>query len=343
MKRVTNAPLRPTIAACAVALGAPLTLAGQSALAQDGECGDVTIASMNWQSAEVIAEIDKMILSEGYGCDAELVAGDTMPTFTSMNEKGEPDLAPELWVNAVREPLDAAVAEGELIIAAEVLADGGVEGWWIPKYVADANPDIKTPQDALARPDLFPAPEDPDMGGVFNCPSGWNCQISTGNLFEAYDGEDKGFELVDTGSAAGLDGSIAKAYEREEGWLGYYWAPTAILGRYDMVKLDMGEHDKSEWDTCTAVLDCADPKPNGWAKSEVFSVVTDEFADKAGVAMDYISNRQWSNDTVNGLLAWMTDNQATGEEGAIHFLENNEDVWTAWVPDDVAEKVRAAL
>ena len=36
------------------------------------------------------------------------------------------------------------------------------------------------------------------------------------------------------GSAAGLDGSIAKAYENKEPWLGYYWAPTAILGKYPM-------------------------------------------------------------------------------------------------------------
>ena len=344
-KHVKKSPFapRPAALACALALGAPFALATGTASAQDEECGEVQIANMNWASAEVIAEIDKLILSEGYGCDASLVAGDTMPTFTSMNEKGEPDLAPELWVNAVKAPLDAAVAEGELIVAAEILSDGGEEGWWIPKYVADANPDIKTPEDALARPDLFPAPEDESMGAVHNCPSGWNCQISTGNLFQAYDGEGKGFELVDTGSAAGLDGSIAKAYERQEGWLGYYWAPTAILGRYDMTLLDMGEHDKEHWDTCTAVADCADPKPNGWAKSEVFSVVTDEFAEKASVAMDYIGKRQWGNDTVNELLAWMADEQATGEDAAYHFLENYEDVWTAWVEPEVAEKVKAAL
>lgn len=315
---------------------------GQSALAAD-DCGDITIASMNWASAELVAEVDKIILSEGYGCNAELIAGDTMPTFTSMNEKGEPDLAPELWVNAVREPLDAAVAEGELIIAAEVLSDGGVEGWWIPKYVAEAHPDIKTPADALEHPELFPAPEDDSLGAVHNCPSGWNCQITTGNLFRAYGAEDKGFELVDTGSAAGLDGSIAKAYEREEGWLGYYWAPTAILGRYEMVKLDMGEHDKEEWDNCTAVLDCEDPKVNGWSKSEVFSVVTNEFAEKASVAMDYVSTRSWGNDVVNGLLAWMADNQATGEEAAWYFLENHEDVWSAWVSEEALEKVKAAI
>ena len=60
--------------------------AGQAA----AKCGTVTIASMNWQSAEVLAEIDKFILSEGYGCKAELVPGDTMPTLTSMMEKGQP-------------------------------------------------------------------------------------------------------------------------------------------------------------------------------------------------------------------------------------------------------------
>ena len=58
-------------------------------------CGSLTMAEMNWASAELMAHVDKIILEEGYGCDVELVAGATMPTFTSMNEKGEPDVAAE--------------------------------------------------------------------------------------------------------------------------------------------------------------------------------------------------------------------------------------------------------
>jgi glycine betaine/proline transport system substrate-binding protein len=187
------------LVATAMAVG---LFTGQNAVAAD-ECGDITIASMTWASAELIAEIDKMILTEGYGCKAELVVGDTMPTFTAMIEKGSPDLAPEFWINAVREPLDSAVAKGELIMAAEILSDGGEEGWWIPKYVADVNPEIKTPADALARPDLFPAPEDDSLGAVHNCPSGWNCQISTANLFAAYGGVDKDQLLKPTYGAKG--------------------------------------------------------------------------------------------------------------------------------------------
>ena len=141
-----------------------------------------------------------------------------------------------------------------------------------------------------------------------------------------------------------MDGSIAKAYERGQGWLGYYWAPTSVLGRYQMVKLDEGvEHDKAHWETCTGIEGCVDPKPNAWRKSDVFTVVTKNFADSASVAMDYISTRKWDNTTVNTLLAWMSENQATGEEGAEYFLKNSPDVWTPWVSSDTADKVRHAL
>lgn len=324
------------LAACFGALALP-AMASES-------CGRVSIAEMNWASAGVLAQLDKIILESGYDCRVDLVTGDTMPTFASMNEKSEPDMAPEFWANAVRTQLDAAVAEGRLIVAAQSLSDGGVEGWWIPKYLADAHPDIDTVQEALEHPELFPAPEDATLGAVFNCPSGWNCQISTENLFRALQAETKGFALVDTGSAAGLDGSIANAFARQEGWLGYYWAPTAILGKYEMVRLSFGvPHDKAEWDACNAVPDCAAPKVNSYPVSEVFSVVTKGFAEKAAVAMSYVQGRSWSNETVGKLLAWMDENQATNAETAAHFLQTMPEVWRPWLPADVADKVAAAL
>jgi len=312
--------------------------------ASAADCGEVSIAEMNWASAGVAAHVDKFILENGYGCTTSLVTGDTMPTFTSMNEKGQPDMAPEMWVNAVRTPLDAAVKEGRLIEAAKILNEGGVEGWWIPKFLADANPDIKTVQDALKHPELFPAPEDASKAAIYNCPSGWNCQVSSANLYKALEAEKAGFELIDTGSAAGLDGSISNAFGKQTGWLGYYWAPTAILGKYEMTRLSFGvDNDKAEWDACTAVPDCPAPKVNSYPTSDVFTVVTKAFSEKAGVAMDYVKARNWDNGTVNKVLAWMDENQGTNEDAAKYFLETYPDMWTKWVAPDVAEKVKAAL
>jgi glycine betaine/proline transport system substrate-binding protein len=326
-----------------LAASALLAAAALPSLAQ-AACGKVTVASMNWQSAEVLAEIDNLILSKGYGCDVEIVPGDTMPTLTSMMEKGKPDVAPEAWINAIRQPLDAAVKEGRLHYAARSLEDGGVEGWWIPKYIADAHPDIKTIDDALKHPELFPSPEDKSKGAVHNCPSGWNCQLTTGNAFKAWGAAAKGFVLVDTGSAAGLDGSIAKAYERKQGWLGYYWAPTSILGKYPMVKLDAGvPHDKNAFEACNTKAECTNPVKTDWARSEVFTVITDRFKKAGGPAVDYLNKRSWRNDAVNRLLAWMRDNQASGADGARYFLKQNPNVWSAWVTPEAAEKVKAAI
>jgi glycine betaine/proline transport system substrate-binding protein len=308
------------------------------------DCGSVTIANMNWSSAQAIAEIDRIILENGYNCAVELVPGDTMPTFTSMNEKGEPDVAPELWSNSLRIPLDAAKEEGRLIPTGNVFSQGGEEGWFIPEATLAAHPELKTWEDVIARPDLFPNPENPDRGAIIGCPAGWNCQIINQNLFKAYDMEAKGWDLVDPGSSAGLDALINKAVNDGSNILTYYWAPTAILGKLPMYMLEPNvSHDKDEWETCTGITDCANPKPNAWGFSAVETVVTSNFAEEASVAMDYISTRAFDNATLNSLLAWMADNQATGEEGAIYYLQNNVDDWSSWVSDDVKQKVLEAL
>ncbi|WP_182084139.1 ABC transporter substrate-binding protein [Aureimonas sp. ME7] len=321
-----------------------LTL-GSAAAHAAGDCSEVTIAAMNWQSAEVLASLDKFILENGYGCNVSVISGDTVPTLTSMAERGQPDIAPEGWVDLVPEVINRGISEGKLVAPGPALSDGAQQGWFIPKYVADAHPDIKTIGDALKHPDLFPAPEDPAKGAVHNGPQGWGGTVVTAQLFKAYDAGAAGFDLVDTGSAAGLDGSISRAYENKQGWLGYYWAPTAILGRYPMVKLGFdAPHDDAEWKRCNAVADCPDPKRNEWVADKVLTVTTSRFAERAGEpVMTYLGTRSWSNATVNELLAWMTDNQATGDDGAKHFLETKKDVWSTWVSPEVAAKVEAAL
>ncbi len=322
-----------------------LGVLGGASVASASECGTVTIASMNWQSAEVLSNVDKIILSEGYGCEADITIGDTVPTITSMAEKGEPDIAPEAWVDLLPDVVKKGVDEGKLIKAANALPDGGVNGWWIPKYVADAHPDIKTIGDALKHPELFPDPEDSKKGAIYNGPQGWGATVITAQLYKAYKAEEAGFTLVDTGSAAGLDASIARAYEQKKGWLGFYWAPTALLGKYEMVLLGFGvPYDEKTWSKCVTVADCPDPKPSAWPTDHVYTLVSTHFAKEADPkVMEYLNKRSWSNDTVGKLMAWMTDNQASGEEGAKHFLQENPDIWTKWVSPEAAEKIKAAL
>ncbi|MBF0288535.1 MAG: ABC transporter substrate-binding protein [SAR324 cluster bacterium] len=307
-------------------------------------CGKVTVADMNWSSAELIANIDVFILEHGFGCDAELVPGDTMPTGTSMIEKGEPDIAPELWSNSFTEALQKGVEEKRLRIAGRSLSDGGEEGFWVPKYLVDKDPSIATIEGVIKNKKLFKHPENPDKYAFMGCPAGWGCQISSSHLFEALELKKHGFEMIDPGSGAGLAGAIAKAYERKEAWFGYYWAPTDILGKYTMVKVDFGSGVKKDhFLNCLAKANCEKPQVSMYPSSPVHTVTTEQFASKAPEAYEYLSKRAFKNAQMNQLLAWMKDNQADGNIAMEHFLKNYESTWTPWVSSAVAQKVKKAL
>jgi len=306
-------------------------------------CGAVTIASMNWQSAELLAHIDKFILSKGYGCDAQVMTGDTVPTLTAMAAKGRPDIAPEASVSQAPGVVTRGLAEQRLIETVNVLPDGYANGWWIPKYIADAHPDIKTIADVFKHPELFPAPEDPSKGAVHSGPQGWGGTVITAQLFKAYEGGKHGFALVPTGSGGALDASLIKAYERKQGWVGFYWKPSSLLGKYEMVRLESGPHDPAEWARCTTIANCPNPKPNDWPAEMAKTLVTAKFARRGGAVMDYLKARQISNEDISAVMSWASDNQASGEDAARYFLRANPSVWNQWVSPEIAAKINKAL
>jgi len=314
--------------------------------AANAACGKITIADMNWASASMMAHVDKAILTE-MGCEVELVVGATMTTWASMDATGEPDVAPEIWANAMATLVDSAVGAGRIHVGNAAPMSGLGEGWFITPYTKDANPELVTVEDVIARPDLFPDKEDPSKGFFMGCPAGWGCQLASQSLFKAHGMAEKGWVLGDPGTAAGLDGSIAKASEQGENWFGYYWSPTTFVGKYDLRSVDLGPFaGKDNWDGCVALgADaCADPQPSGWTVSRVNTLVSDNFFyNGPSEGMAYFAARVYPGDVMNGMLVWADENGATGADMASHFLSNHSDVWKTWVDADIAASVEAAL
>ncbi len=328
-----------------LALGGALALGATQVQAQsDSECGRVTIANMNWDSATLLANVDRFILEHGFGCTAELVAGDTVPTGTSMIERGEPDIAPELWTNAIAEPLQQGVEEGRLAIAGWSIEEGGIEGFWVPQYLVDEYPEMATIEGIIEHKELFEHPENPDRLAIYGCPAGWTCQITAENNYEALNLESEGFDLVDPGSGAALAGSIARAYEREEPWFGYYWSPTSVLGNYPMVMVQIADGvDEEHYRNCTAQADCLDPEPTMWPSSPVQTVTSGGFAERAPAAFEYLSERSFTNAEMNEVISWMSENQADGEFAMEYFMLTYPDMWREWLPDEAEQRVAAEL
>ena len=139
--------------ASAIALGMPG--------AAYAECGEVSITEMNWASSQIITEVSKFLMEQGYGCKVEKVPSATTTSVASLAETGEPDIVTELWLNSTGDVYAKLEAEGKVSRLADVFNPGGVEGWWIPSYLAEAH---LTPADWAVIDASFLDHDDPVFG-----------------------------------------------------------------------------------------------------------------------------------------------------------------------------------
>lgn len=302
--------------------------------AAQADCGQVSITEMDWASSAVVTHVANFLMTNGYGCDVQLVPSSTTPAMASIAETGEPDILTELWVNSspVYEEL---VADNKLVELSLVLADGGVEAWWIPDYLAEKHPELTTIEGVLANPEL--------VGGKFHdCPAGWACDVVNRNNLIALDAESQGLERFQHGSGETLAAAIAAAYENEEPWFGYYWAPTSVLGKYPMVQVEVAPYD-AEAHSCNGDTDCVGTTASAYPTAKVVTAVAPGLLDREPEVVEFLSNMSFTNSQMGEVLAWQDENDASLEEAAVYFLTSYKDVWGDWLNDSARENLSALL
>ena len=316
-------------------IGAASGIAMMSSVANAASCGKVSITEMNWASSQIITEVAKFLMEQGYGCKVEKVPSATTTAVASLAENGEPDIVTELWLNSTGDAYSKMEKAGKVERLADVLAPGGVEGWWVPEYLVKKHPQLKSVKDVLANPKL--------VGGRFNnCPDGWGCRIVNDNLAKALKMKAAGMEIFNHGSGETLATSIAAAYEDKKPWFGYYWGPTAVLGKYKMVKLSIGDIDKKVHAN-NSNKDIANPGVSDFPPAPVLTVVTAAFKKRESAIAELMSKVSFNVDTMNGLLAWKKDQKASAEEAAVRFLNQEKGTWSKWVNADARKKLSAIL
>ena len=304
-------------------------------------CGKTEVAEMNWTSGQVVAEILGFVLQAGYDCDATLVSTSTVPAITAMGEKGTPHINPEAWVNSIAKQVDAGLSAGKFVDAGDIFSDGGLEAFWIPAYMTETHPNINTAQDLYDNALVFKDPEDPRKGRFYTCPAGWACQIISNNIARGYKLDEK-FNLFDPGSGESLKASIAKAYARKEPWVGYYWGPTAVLGKYPMKQIDLGKYD-AKGHACNQTEECATPYGGPYPVSRVAKIMVADYAKANKDIAKFVQKMSIPNDVTNAVLAWKEDNGASANETAGYFMATYPKLWRKWVPKKVASKIQKAL
>ena len=300
----------------------------------------IKFADAGWDSIRVHNSIAQLIVEEGYGYETEVTSGTTAATMQAL-EQGDINVYMEVWTDNIKEVYEKAIDSGNIKTVATNFNDN-TQGLYVPTYVIEGDaergiepvaPDLKTVEDLAKYPELFQDPEDKGKGRIVGAPSSWVVSEHLETKLETY-GLDEQYNYLAPGSDSSIVADLTGAYKKGEPWVGYYWSPTWVTASYDLTLLEDKPYDNAVWE---------ESKGTEFPPNDVVISVHKDLPTQAADVVEFLSNYETSNELTESALDYMNKNEAEPEEAAHWWMTEHEDIWTTWVSEEVAEKVKAAL
>lgn len=318
-----------------LALAMILSLAGCGSAAGNGgdaqEKTTITFADVGWDSIKLNNALAGLVAEEVFGYSWQETPGST-PISHEALISGDVDINMEEWTNNI--------ASYESDLAAESFTELGVnfddnhQGFYIPRYIADEYPDLKTVKDLADYAGLFPDPEDGSKGIIYGGVTGWAITDIMEEKVSAY-GLDEYYNYFVSGSDSVLSTAMSSAWDKEEPVVAYYWEPTWLLGKYDFVLLEDEPYDEELFQS--GVGACPSVK--------VTVAVSNAFAESNPEYCGFLSNFRMSSGIISEALAYMQDTGGSDYGDAARWLltEAHPELIEQWLSAEQAETLRSAL
>lgn len=319
----------------------PLIGTGCSQKQKDNAASKPTIifGDGNWDSVGVHNHVARIILENGYGYKTDSFPSSTPILFEGI-KNGNIHVTMEFW-SSMHENYAGAVESGEVIELGVNFSDNA-QGLYVPTVIIKGDPergieplapDLKTVEDLPKYWELFKDPDDPQKGRILGSIPGWATDEQLRTKVKTY-GLDKTFNYFSPGSDTALASSLAEGVNKDKPVVGYYWEPTWLIGKYDLTLLGDYEYSNERWE---------DGYHCEWPTTPCTIIVNPELLETAPEAIEFLKKYKTSSAMTSEALAYMLDNDASPEEAAKWFMNEKEEVWTQWVSEDIANKVKEAL
>ena len=329
MKRIQIISM--AIAAAAV-FGAALTGCGAGKR-------EIVFADVGWDSVKFHNAVAGLVAETAFGCSWKEMPGST-PIMHEALKKGEIDVNMEEWTDNI----STYEADRDAGLFRDLGTNFGdnIQGFYVPRYVIEGDaergiaplaPDLKTVQDLKRYADIFPDDEKPGMGRIYGAIPGW--EINDIMLKKVqYNGLDAMYQYFQPGSDSALSAAFTSAYEKGEPIVGYYWEPTWLTGKYDLVLLEDAPYEDAD-----AYREGRTACPS----VDVTIGVSNQFYAREPEICEFLERYETSSALTSEALAHMQETGASYEETAKWFLSEHSDLILEWLPKEEAQKVMGAL
>ena len=207
------------------------------------ESAKVVSGDAGWDSIRFHNAVASYIGETAYDIEAEEMSGSTAITYSGLLS-GDISVMMELWSDNLATYYEDV--EAGTIAELSVNFDDNAQGFYVPRYVIEGDeergieamaPGLKTVADLINYSDVFVDPDDTSKGRIYGAISGWEIDNVMRNKYAFY-GLDACYNYMDPGSDSALAAAFAAAYKKGKPIVGYYWEPTWLTGKYDLVLLE---------------------------------------------------------------------------------------------------------
>lgn len=300
-----------------------LLLAVVVAACGGGEETTIVLAENPWDGSSANTAVAKILLEEEMGFPVEVRSLDEGATWPAI-AAGDVHANLEQWPSGHGADIETYIDGGQIVDAGPLGVVGKI-GWWLPTYMVEANP-------ALASWEGF---ADPDVAAQFStAESGDKGQLLIGDpsyvSFEEHIINNLGldFQVVTGGGEAALIAAVDSAFSREDPLLFYWWTPHVIQAKFDLTRIEL-----------PAVTDeCLDAQANNpeavdcdYPEDVLLKIVWPGLEELAPDAYQFLLNFNYTNDDQVFMLGKIDEGMSV-DEAAQAWIDENEDVWRAWIP-----------
>ncbi|WXR62573.1 glycine betaine ABC transporter substrate-binding protein [Peptostreptococcaceae bacterium AGR-M142] len=297
----------------------------------------IVLGDPGWNSVRIHNNIVSYILKHGYGYETRIYEAGSEELKIGLKNK-EVNILMEYWLHDFKE-YNYQITN-KYYETVSVNYDDNRQGIYVPKYVieGDVNRGIKPIAKDLRRVDELINYKDKfilegqDYPKIYGPVKGWGFQEFLYNKFDGYN-ISSNFEIVVSNSGEELGNYAEEAYVNGLPWVGYYWEPTVLMGKYEFIKL---EEDPYSEDIFLSSGLCEMPQ------EDVLVLVDTEFRKKHKDLYEFLSNYETTNEINNELLAY-DDIHENKDDVVEYFLEEYEFLWLNWVSEDAYKKIKLNL
>jgi len=242
----------------------------------------------------------------------------------------------EIWLPNQIEAWYEAEANGEVVVVGLSLGNDWQSAFVIPAYLQEEYPELGSVEDLKEErfKALFATPETGGKARLVSCVIGWACEEANAAQVEGY-GLEEHVHVINPGDGAALNSDLYGAYAKGEPWLGYQWGSNEPALFLDLARLEEPAYSDECW---------AADKACAYEDATVLVAVHPDLLEAAPDVIEMLRAWGFRLSVYRDVAAGQQENdQANANDAALWWLNGNAETWRAWVSDEAAAAIEAAL